>query len=180
MRSKAHEDVQHLFLQLFDAGRLTDSRGRVADGRNALFILTSNLGAKEALGFRRQQKTYHDRIQRAIEQHFTPEFLNRLDRIVYFAPLNETTLGAIFDKHFAAAIAPLCDRGIVVEVAPARKAALVQQHLNTDRGARPLQRAIEDELIGPLTDKLLAGEIRTGMKVTIEADGVVIVERPAT
>ncbi len=177
---KAHEDVQHLFLQLFDAGRLTDSRGRVADGRNALFIMTSNLGAKEALGFRRQQKTYHDRIQRAIEQHFTPEFLNRLDRIVYFAPLNETTLGAIFDKHFTAAVAPLRDRGIVVEVTPARKAALVEQQLNTDRGARPLQRAIEDELIGPLTDRLLAGEIQPGMQVTIEADGIVIVERPAT
>ena len=173
---KAHEDMQHLFLQLFDAGRLTDSRGRVADGRNALFIMTSNLGAKEALGFPGQQKTYRGRIQTAIERHFTPEFLNRVDRIIYFEPLNETTLGAIFDKHFAAAVASLRAQGIVVDVVPARKAVLVQQHLNADRGARPLQRAIEDELIGPLTDKLLAGEIRPGMRVTIGEDDIVIDE----
>jgi len=169
---KAHEDVQHLFLQLFDAGRLTDSRGHLADGRNAIFIMTSNLGAKEALGFRGQQKPYREKMQTAIEAHFTPEFLNRVDRIVFFQPLNVDTLAAIFDKHFAAAVAPLRAQGIVVEVAPEVKAALVQQYLNDASGARPLQRAIEDELTAPLIDALLMGKIGHGMKVVVTGGGL--------
>lgn len=165
---KAHEDVQHLFLQLFDAGRLTDSRGNLADGRNAIFIMTTNLGAKVPLGFTPpQMPSFASQMKGAIEEHFTPEFLNRVDRIVYFAPLGEDTLLTIFDKQFKAVAAQLREKGIEVEVSDGFKRVLCKRHTDATRGARPLQRAIEDEIIAPLTDKLLAGEVKPGMKIVV-------------
>ncbi len=164
---KAHVDVQHLFLQLFDAGRLTDARGRVVDGCNAIFTMTTNLGAKEAMGFLSDQKSYEEKLHAAIEEHFSAEFLNRVSRIVYFNPLNEAMLLLIFDKFLAQAIERFRAQGIEIEVPDKIKRDLCARHTDTRRGARPLQRAIEDEIITPLTDKLLAGEIRSGMKVVL-------------
>ena len=168
---KAHDDVQHLFLQLFDAGRLTDARGNLADGRNAIFVMTTNLGAKVPLGFARaQMPSFAAQMRTAIEDHFTPEFLNRIDRIVYFEPLDEDTLLAIFDRQFEAVAARLGEQGIVVKVTEDFKRALCKRHTDETRGARPLQRAIEDKIVAPLTDKLLAGEITPGMKVVVGKD----------
>jgi ATP-dependent Clp protease ATP-binding subunit ClpA len=164
---KAHPDVQHLFLQLFDAGRLTDARGNLADGRNAIFIMTTNLGAKEALGFIGQQKPYRNRLHEAIVAHFTPEFLNRIDRIAYFNPLTPALLLEIFDKLFAPVAARFRAQGIEVEVAEPFKRKLCAQYADEKRGARPLTRGIEDEIVAPLTDKLLAGELKPGMKVRL-------------
>ena len=118
-------------------------------------------------------------MQVAIEEHFTPEFLNRVDRILYFEPLSKETLSAIFDKHLTAAVAPLRAKGIIVEVAPALKNALVAKHVDTERGARPLQRAIEDAIITPLTDKLLAGEVKPGMRVVVGEKDIVAEGQPA-
>jgi ATP-dependent Clp protease ATP-binding subunit ClpC len=166
---KAHKDVQHLFLQLFDAGRITDSRGHVADGRNAIFVMTTNLGAREALGFATERKPYEEQLQIAIEKHFTAEFLGRVSRVIYFKPLSEELLLAIFDKFLAQATQRFQAQGITLEVAEPFKRALCQKHSDPKRGARPLQCAIEDEIIAPLTDKLLAGEIGPGMRVIIGA-----------
>jgi ATP-dependent Clp protease ATP-binding subunit ClpC len=164
---KAHKDVQHLFLQLFDAGRLTDARGNLADGRNAIFVMTTNLGAKEALGFIGQPTPYQNRLQAAIEEHFTPEFLNRIDRIVYFEPLTDELLLEIFDKLFQPVAERFRAQGILVEVTEPFKRKLCQRYASKERGARPLERAIEDEIIAPLTDRLLEGEIGPGMKVVV-------------
>jgi ATP-dependent Clp protease ATP-binding subunit ClpC len=164
---KAHKDVQHLFLQLFDAGRLTDARGHLADGRNAIFIMTTNLGARQALGFLDQRQSYRQQLQAAIEDHFTPEFLNRVDRIVYFNPLDEDLLVEIFDKLFARVAARLEAQGIHVEVAEEFKRYLCHTYTDRTRGARPLERAIEDEIVAPLTDKLLDGDLRPGMNVVV-------------
>jgi len=164
---KAHDDVQHLFLQLFDAGRLTDARGNLADGRNAIFVMTTNLGAKEALGFIGQRQPYQQRLREAIEKHFSLEFLNRIDRIIYFEPLTSDLLLEIFDKLFKPVAERFRAQGILVEVTEPFKRALCQRHADEKRGARPLERAIEDEIVAPLTDKLLAGEIGPGMKVVV-------------
>ncbi|HHN93173.1 MAG TPA: AAA family ATPase [Anaerolineae bacterium] len=166
---KAHPEVQNLFLQLFDAGRLTDAHGNLADGRNALFIMTTNLGAREAMGFLDQPEPYQARLQAAIEEHFTPEFLNRIDRIVYFEPLNAETVLAIFDKLFTPVAERFRAQGIVVEVSDSFKQELCRRHTDRKRGARALMRAIEDEIVAPLTDKLLAGEIGPGTKVVVGA-----------
>ncbi len=171
---KAHKEVQHLFLQLFDAGRLTDARGNLADGRNAIFIMTTNLGAKVPLGFAKPQMgSFTQQMKRAIEDHFTPEFLNRIDRIVYFAPLDKEVLLRIFDREFESVAKRLREQGIEVEVTEPFKRYLCEKHTDLTRGARPLQRAIEDEIVTPLTDKLLAGEIKPGMKVTVGEGGVI-------
>jgi ATP-dependent Clp protease ATP-binding subunit ClpC len=164
---KAHKDVQHLFLQLFDAGRLTDARGNLADGRNAIFIMTTNLGAKEALGLIKQREPYQEKLHAAIEDHFTPEFLNRIDRIVYFEPLTEKLLLEIFDKLFAPVAKRFQAQGILVEVTEPFKHKLCKRYADEKRGARPLERAIEDEIVAPLTDKLLDGEIGPGKKVVV-------------
>ena len=178
---KAHKDVQHLFLQLFDAGRLTDSRGHVADGRNAIFIMTTNLGAKEAMGFLSDQKSYEEQLQAAIDQYFSAEFLNRVNRVVYFKPLTEKLLLAIFDKFLDQELQRFQVQGIEIEVAEPLKLALCEKYTDSKRGARPLQRAIEDEIIAPLTDKLLSGEIRPGMKkITIGAEGQVKAPKQAS
>ncbi len=166
---KAHHDIQYTFLQLFDAGRLTDSRGNLADGRNAIFIMTTNLGAREAIGFINQQNSYQQQLQTAIEKHFSAEFLNRISRIVYFNPLTEDLLLAIFDKFLAQALSRFAAQGIEVEVSDDYKRALCRKHTDTRRGARPLQRAVEDEIVIPLTEKLLDGEITPGQKITLEA-----------
>ena len=165
---KAHDDVQHLFLQLFDAGRLTDARGNLADGRNAIFVMTTNLGAKEALGFIGQPEPYQNKLEAAIEDHFTPEFLNRIDRIIYFEPLTSDLLLEIFDKLFKPVAERFRAQGILVEVTKPFKRALCQRHADENRGARPLEPAIEDKIVAPLTDKLLAGEIGSGTKVIMD------------
>jgi ATP-dependent Clp protease ATP-binding subunit ClpC len=178
---KAHKDVQHIFLQLFDAGRITDSRGHVADGRNAIFIMTTNLGAKEAMGLINERRSYKEKLQTAIEEHFSAEFLNRISRIVYFDPLTEDLLLAIFDKFFAQAVERFRAQNIEVEVADGLKRALCTKYTDVKRGARPLQRAIEDEIITPLADMIISGDIVPNMRVTVsgkvvEASGSLQIE----
>ncbi len=160
---KAHPDVQHLFLQLFDYGRLTDSQGRLADGRNAIFIMTTNLGAKEALRFADIAKSYQEKLLAAIHDHFTMEFINRIDRIVYFNPLDEKALSAIFDRELLPFQQKLkAEKGIEIMVSPDLKQQFVQQIIQQELGTRPLRRFIEDKIIAPIVDKLLAGEIESG------------------
>lgn len=158
---KAHEDVQHLFLQLFDNGRLTDNHGNVADGRNAIFIMTTNLGAKEVMGFG-QTPTYREKLKTALYDHFSPEFMNRLDRIVYFEPLGEEALLAIFDKEFAPFQERFNKQGVSVEIPEAIKRKIVHEAAKQKMGARPLQRIIEDQIVSPLIDKLLDEEVSEG------------------
>lgn len=164
---KAHRDVQHLFLQLFDTGRLTDAQGKVADGRNAIFIMTTNLGAKEAMGFADAQITYQQKLQAAIEAHFSPEFINRIGRVIYFNPLSEGDIIEIFDKLFERVAARFRDQQITISVPESFKHSLCRRYTNPSYGARFLERAIEDEIVAPLTDRLLAGEIAAGMTVVL-------------
>jgi ATP-dependent Clp protease ATP-binding subunit ClpC len=159
---KAHDDVQHLFLQLFDTGRLTDSHGNRADGRNAIFIMTTNLGAKEALGFASVVSSYRDKLRAAIHDRFTLEFINRIDRTVYFNPLDEAALMEIFDREFAPFQARLRERGVEATVPEGVKRDIVGRVAEQKLGARPLRRIIEDKIVSPIVDQLLAGQIKAG------------------
>lgn len=165
---KAHEDVQHLFLQLFDSGRLTDSHGRLAYGQNAIFIMTTNLGAKEALGFSAQDTSYQEKLKAAIDEHFTMEFLNRIDRIVYFTPLDEEALMAIFDRELAPfQLRFKAEKEIEVTVAQHVKQQLAHQAAQHLQGVRPLRRLIEDQIVAPVVDKLLSGDYQPGTHIEI-------------
>ena len=159
---KAHKDIQHLFLQLFDNGRITDAKGRVADGRNAVFIMTTNLGAKEALNFISDRK-YQEKINNAISNHFSMEFLNRIDRIVIFEPLQAKGFTQIFDRE----LLPYQDRlkeehKLTLTVEEKAKHRLIESVSYQLHGARPLKRLIEDQIINHVVDKLLSGEIEPG------------------
>lgn len=168
---KAHEDVQHLFLQLFDNGRLTDAQGRLADGRNAIFIMTTNLGAKEALGLANMTKSYQEKLLTAIREHFTMEFINRIDRIVYFNPLDEAALLAIFDRELLPFQRQLKDeKGLELTVPPDLKQQIVQHVVQQKLGARPLRRFIEDKIIAPIVDKLLTEEYEPGGRLTLGSE----------
>lgn len=165
---KAHPEVQHLFLQLFDTGRLTDAQGRVADGRRAFFLMTTNLGAKEATGFADSRKSYEEKLLAAIHQHFTPEFVNRIDRIICFTPLDETALLAIFDREFDLVQARLQqEKGITLKLPAAVKTQLVQQAAQAKQGARPVRRLIEDQILAAVVDKLLAEDVAPGTQIAI-------------
>ncbi|MCP4346264.1 MAG: AAA domain-containing protein [Desulfobacterales bacterium] len=166
---KAHKDVQHIFLQVFDNGRITDARGRMADGRNAIFIMTTNLGAKEALGFANALKSYREKLKASIDEHFTMEFINRIDRVVYFSMLDEDALVAIFDREFAIYQDRLrVEKGLEVTVTYEVKQQIVQHVARQLLGARPLRRLVEDQIVSPVVDKLLGGEYKSGDRVTID------------
>ncbi|MEO5886968.1 MAG: ATP-dependent Clp protease ATP-binding subunit, partial [Anaerolineales bacterium] len=165
---KAHKDVQNLFLQLFDAGRITDARGNFADGRNAIFIMTTNLGAKEALNFP-DRESYERHMHEAIENYFSPEFISRISRVVYFNPLTEDLMLAIFDKFFAQAVERFRAQNIEVEITDDFKRQICKKYSDVKRGARPLLRGIDEEIIAPLTDRIISGEVKAGMKISLES-----------
>ncbi len=168
---KAHPDVQHLFLQLFDNGRLTDSQGRPADGRQAIFIMTTNLGAKEALGLAAATQSYQQKLQAAIHDHFSMEFINRIDRIAYFNPLDEAALFTIFERELRPFQKKLQqESGVTVTVPDEMKYQIVRHIVQQKLGARPLRRFIEDKVIAPIVDKLLSDDIKPGTQITLGSE----------
>ncbi len=177
---KAHQDVQRLFLQLFDSGRLTDSNGRLADGRNTIFIMTTNLGARDASGFKNETGGYQKKLKAAIDKHFSMEFIRRVDRIIYFTALDEDALVAIFDREFAPFKTRLrVDRGVEVTIAPSFKQQIAKQLAKKLTGARPLRPLIEDKIVAPLIEKVLTGNYKPGTRITIGQKSNVPVEKPA-
>jgi MoxR-like ATPase len=165
---KAHEDVQRFLLQLFDTGHLTDSQGSLADGRNAIFIMTTNLGAKEALGVSSEDKSYQEKLKAAVDEHFTRKFVNSIDRIVYFEPLDEDALLAILDLEFEPFQTRMREETEVeVIIDPNVKRQIAAYLAKQLRGAHSLRRYIEDYVVAPMVDKLLAGRYKPGTRVKI-------------
>jgi ATP-dependent Clp protease ATP-binding subunit ClpB len=169
---KAHPEVLNVLLQLLDDGRLTDGKGRTVDFKNAVVIMTSNLGSQfiaehaGALneGVRRQ-------VTEALRQHFRPEFINRIDEIVFFHALGLEHMKEIVDIQVAGLLKRLADRKIKVELTEAAKGALVAEGYDPAFGARPLKRTLQRRILDPLALKILDGEIREGDHVLVEADG---------
>ena len=167
---KAHSDVFNVLLQLLDDGRLTDGHGRTVDFRNTVVIMTSNIASQQILGFKGQD--YERMKAEALEvlrQSFRPEFLNRVDEVVVFHPLTREELRKIVDIQLTRLRARLEERKIELELTDKARDYLAEHGYDPSYGARPLKRMIQRELETALGRKLLAGEIRDGSKVRVEA-----------
>ncbi|QQA42076.1 ATP-dependent Clp protease ATP-binding subunit ClpA [Pelagovum pacificum] len=166
---KAHPDVYNILLQVMDHGKLTDHNGRTVDFRNVILIMTSNAGAaeqaKEAIGFGRDRREGEDTA--AIERTFTPEFRNRLDAVISFAPLPKDTILQVVEKFVLQLEAQLMDRGVSIELTDEAAAWLGEKGYDDKMGARPLGRVIQEYIKKPLAEELLFGRLAKGGLVRV-------------
>ena len=170
---KAHPDVFNILLQVMDHGKLTDHNGRTTDFRNVVLIMTSNAGASEmskaAIGFGRERREGED--TQAIERTFTPEFRNRLDAVVSFAPLDRDVIAQVVEKFVLQLEAQLMDRNVSIEITKAAADWLGEKGYDSKMGARPLGRVIQEHIKKPLAEELLFGKLTKGgvVKVGVKA-----------
>jgi len=171
---KAHPDVFNILLQILDDGRLTDSKGRTVHFKNAVIIMTSNIGASylqaEGVSSPEAFAEATEHVMEALRQHFRPEFLNRVDDIIVFSPLGEEQLTHIIELRLDDLRKLLADRKITIELTPPAKELLFLEGYDRAYGARPLKRAIQRLVQDPLALKVLEGEIQHGDHVVIDAD----------
>jgi ATP-dependent Clp protease ATP-binding subunit ClpB len=172
---KAHHDVFNILLQVLDDGRLTDGQGRTVDFKNVIVIMTSNIGSHRILEYRgafsgEEYRRMKDMVLAELRQAFRPEFLNRLDEIIVFHALSEEHLKQIVEIQLVGLRARLEERHIQLELTDAARTHLVRTGYDPNYGARPLKRAIQREIETPLAKRILAGEIRGGQTVRIDAD----------
>jgi ATP-dependent Clp protease ATP-binding subunit ClpB len=158
---KAHPDVFDVLLQVLDDGRLTDGQGRTVDFRNAILVLTSNLGS-QAADFTMGDEERRDEVLAVVRAHFKPEFLNRLDDIVVFHALTKDDLASIVDIQLGRLRARLAERRLTLEVTRAAILWLGEHGYDPIYGARPLRRLVQSAIGDSLAKALLAGEIRDG------------------
>ncbi len=170
---KAHPDVFNILLQVLDDGRLTDSQGRVVDFKNTVIIMTSNLGShkiQEMAG--EEYEEIKAAVMESVGQHFRPEFVNRIDEIVVFHPLGMGEMAGIADIQLERLRSRLQEREMDIKLSPDALTKLVAVGYDPVYGARPLKRAIQQEIENPLSLKLLSGEFVAGdtIKVDVGAD----------
>jgi ATP-dependent Clp protease ATP-binding subunit ClpB len=169
---KAHPDVFHILLQILEDGRLTDGKGRTVDFRNAVVILTSNIGSSWIQEFSgKGEKAVREKIMEELRRQFRPEFLNRLDEIILFRSLGKEALSKIIGIMLREVNDRLADRKIAVSVTDAARERLAEIGYDPAYGARPLRRAIQKHLQDPLALHILKGEFREGESVLVDADG---------
>jgi ATP-dependent Clp protease ATP-binding subunit ClpC len=182
---KAHPDVWNMLLQILEEGKLTDNVGRVVNFRNTIILMTSNVGSEiirrqGTIGFgpTSEELTY-ERIREKIldeaKRVFRPEFLNRLDDVIVFRPLNKADLIAILELEINKVLSRLQQRNIRLELDAAAKEFLVQKGYDPQYGARPMRRAVERYLEDPLAEEILRGTVHEGepVQVTVEGDKLV-------
>lgn len=180
---KAHPDVFNLMLQIFEDGRLTDSKGRTIDFKNTLLIMTSNIGSKViekgggGLGFELgadQDNSAYNRIKSLVneelKQFFRPEFLNRLDEIIVFRQLTKPEVGEIAEIMLKEVFERIATKGIQLEVTDRFKDRLINEGYNPAYGARPLRRAVMRLLEDSLSTKVLSGQIKSGDTAVVDLD----------
>lgn len=169
---KAHPDVFNILLQIFDDGRLTDSKGRTVNCKNALFIMTSNLGSDQLLtsGAKTKEEIL-TLLDPVIKRHFRPEFINRLDEILPFLPLQERDMERIVRIQLADVEKRLADKEISIEFEPAVVTLLAEQGYDPIFGARPLKRLIQQKVVNLLSNALLKGEIHSREMIELKLLG---------
>ena len=169
---KAHPDVFNLLLQILDDGRLTDSHGRTVDFKNAVIIMTSNLGSQHLLEFKgKNHAEMAAQVKAEADRHFRPEFLNRLDDLVVFHSLQPEQIKAIVDIQLRRVAARLADRRITLELTDQAKSFLAEKGYDPVYGVRPLKRVIQKELENALGKAILKGEVRDGMNLLVTLSG---------
>jgi ATP-dependent Clp protease ATP-binding subunit ClpC len=182
---KAHPDVFNMLLQVMEEGRLTDSFGRNVDFRNTILIMTTNAGAEaikneSAFGFQKPDDdagydSMKKRVNERIEKFFRPEFLNRVDDVIVFHHLTVEDLKQVIDIELAKVRERLGERGLKLELTEAAKQFLIKKGSDTDFGARPLRRAIENYIEDPVSEELLKGEFIG--KDTIQVDCIEVADK---
>ena len=173
---KAHPDVLNVMLQLLDDGRLTDSKGRTVDFKNAVLIMTSNLGSQYIAEHRPTDDGDIDedtrrQVSDALREHFRPEFLNRVDEIIFFHSLGRAHLMSIIEIQLELLSARLADRKVTLTLTDAAKTHLVDEGFDPAYGARPLKRMIQRRVLDPLAMRILRGEFGEGDHVLADLDG---------
>jgi len=165
---KAHPDVFNILLQVFEDGRLTDGKGNTVDFRNTIIIMTSNIGSEKILEM--SENGVRIEIERELRNTFKPEFLNRIDAIVYFKPLTMEEVKKIVEIMVRQLQEILKEKNISIELTERAKDYLAEAGYVPSLGARPLRRIIELELESMIADKILEGEIKEGDRVLVDAD----------
>ena len=169
---KAHPDVFNILLQVLDDGRITDSQGRTVDFKNTILILTSNLGSEYLLGGIDQEGSISDeaknQVQALLRRSFRPEFLNRLDEIVFYKPLTRENVAKIIDLQIAKLNQRLAQQQITCLVTEAAKNAIMDAAYNPEFGARPLRRYVQHTVETMLSKRILKGDITPGQTVTVD------------
>ena len=174
---KAHQMIFTIFLQIFDAGRLTDGKGRTVDFRNTVLIMTSNLGGEIIRKYADNpakpeglQKQLNKEVWEKIQATFPPEFINRLDQIIMFDSLSKEQLGKIVDLQLAKVTARLSDQDVKIEVSDNAKSYLAQKGYDPVFGARPLKRLIETEILDEIAMLLIENKLSAGDTAKVELD----------
>ncbi len=178
---KAHPDVFNVLLQVLDDGRITDSQGRTVDFKNTILILTSNLGSEFLLGGINADGSIDEgakaQVEALLRRSFRPEFLNRLDEIVFYKPLTKENVTKIIDLQIAKLNQRLENQQIRVELTEAAKSAIVDASYDPQYGARPLRRYVQHTVETMLSKKLLRGDVIPGQTVTVDAvDGELLMK----
>jgi ATP-dependent Clp protease ATP-binding subunit ClpC len=193
---KAHPEVHNMLLQIMEEGHLSDAKGRKVDFRNAIIVMTSNIGADvikkgTALGFalKRDEETeerqsYEDmrkKLTESLKKVFRPEFLNRLDSIIIFRALNKADIEKIVSLELDKVAERIKEHNLTLTATPAALAAFAEEGYDNEFGARPLRRVIQQRVEDPLSDKLLSGEFTDGDAVLVDTtpDGDIVLTRAA-
>ncbi len=170
---KAHPDVFNVLLQVLDDGRITDSQGRTVDFKNTVLILTSNLGSEYLLGGINEDGTIQEsakaQVEALLRRSFRPEFLNRLDEIVFYKPLTKENITKIIDLQIDKLNTRLQDQQITCVLTDAAKSAIIEASYDPQYGARPLRRYVQHTVETMLSKRLLLGDIAPGQTVTVDA-----------
>jgi ATP-dependent Clp protease ATP-binding subunit ClpC len=179
---KAHPDVFNILLQVLDDGRLTDNKGRTADFKNTIIIMTSNIGSRQlkdfgvGVGFntaaREAEKgeMQRDVIEKSLKKTFAPEFLNRIDDIIYFNSLGREEIHKIIDIELKGLFSRICKMGFEVEMDEKAKDFLVKKGWDEQYGARPLRRAIQRYIEDDLADEIIKADILPGDTIRVTSD----------
>lgn len=170
---KAHPDVFNILLQVLDDGQLTDGQGRRVDFKNTVLVMTSNLGSDVIQGMAGKQsyETMRDSLMTIVGEHFRPEFINRIDEVVVFHPLDKAHIKGIADIQLDLLRKRLQDRDLSISVEPAALERLVAVGYDPVFGARPLKRAIQQEIENPLAQKILSGDFVSGDTINVSLNG---------
>ncbi|MDE3066394.1 MAG: AAA family ATPase [Verrucomicrobiota bacterium] len=174
---KAHPDVFNVLLQVLDDGRLTDGQGRTVDFKNTLVIMTSNLGSPmiqewfEKAEGEKGKAEMEQQVMAELKRHFRPEFLNRVDGVIIFQSLDEKELAKIVDIQLDRLGKRLAQQNLTLDADAAAKTLLAREGYDPQFGARPLKRAVQEQLLNPLSMKLLEGDFKPGDKIKVSADG---------
>jgi ATP-dependent Clp protease ATP-binding subunit ClpC len=191
---KAHPEVHNMLLQIMEEGHLSDAKGRKVDFRNAIIVMTSNIGAdvikkQSALGFAlkrdeitEEKLSYEDmrkKLNESLKRAFRPEFINRLDATVIFRSLNKEDIQKIVRLELDKVAERLKEHELALTATPEALAALADLGYDAEFGARPLRRIIQQKVEDPLSDRVLGGDFQNGdaVLVTLNPDGEVILER---